>query len=185
MMYKLKRAISSIVVLLSFTCIYSQSKVVIKNEEALKSFFAEEIGGYNDSLIRIVKLSGSMFFKFNIAKDSTLINIGCSEKQPAYLINIVQGVLGSVKIGLDANQLSNNSTYVLPLFYNYAPEPKPVTTIEELRQQVPDINPSNLASYINLNFNNFFNTTTSGGELWGIKCVLLPPVKIGRPIVYQ
>jgi hypothetical protein len=184
-MNKLKITMTGIALLLCFIHISGQSRTIIKNEDDLNVFFASEIGSYNDSLIRIVKRSGSMFLKFNIAKDSTLFNIACSEKQPAYLINIVQEILASIKIGIDGSQLSNNSTYVLPLYYNYAPEQKPVTTIEELRRQVPDIDVSNLSSYINLNFNNFFNVKASDSELWGIKCVVLPPLKISQPIVYH
>lgn len=185
MMYKLKSSITSITILLSFSCLHSQSKVMIQSAEDFRRFFEREIDRYDDSLSKTVKLSGTMFFKFNIAQDSTLANVACSEKQPAPLINIVQEVLASVKIGFTADQLNNSSTYVLPLFYYYAPEPKPVTTMEELRQQVPDINPSNLNSYINLNFNNFFNTGASSSELWGIKCVMLQPIKVARPLTHH
>ncbi len=182
MMYKLKSSITCIAILLSFSCLHSQSKVMIQNAEDFRRFFEREIDRYDDSLSKSVKLSGTMFFKFNIAKDSTLVNVACSEKQPAPLINIVQEVLASVKIGFTASQLNNSPTYVLPLFYYYAPEPKPVTTMENLREQVPDINPSNLSSYINLNFNNFFNTDAASGDLWGINCVMLTPIKVARPI---
>lgn len=126
-----------------------------------------------------------MFFKFKIASDSSLIDIVCSEKQPKVLISFALNVLRFVKISSGAGNTGHSQTYVLPLFYNYAPDPKPVTTLENLLQQIPVIDVNNLQSYINLNYNNLFTSGTTADELWGIKCVLLPPIKVARPIIYQ
>jgi hypothetical protein len=93
--------------------------------------------------------------------------------------------MNSIKIAShDKNQESN--FYVLPLFYNYQPEFKPPTTLEDLKNQIPDFDvKDDWMSYINLDFNGLFNVSESQKNLWGMQCVLLPMIRISRPIVYD
>ena len=42
-----------------------------------------------------------------------------------------------------------------------------------------------LMAYMNFDFNGFFNVQDSKKNIWGFKCVFLPPVKMIRPKVYN
>lgn len=155
----------------------------IKNEKHFSRLLFDEMAKYNDTLFT-TKQKGLIFIKFLIKSDGLIDGIKYTEKQPPVLLNTLTKVLKQFKIDLSENW-DTSAMYVLPLSYDYVPELTLPITAEKLLDQVPNINPDSLIAYMNFDFNGFFNVEESQKSLWGIKCVLLPMIKIFRPIVFQ
>lgn len=155
----------------------------IKNEKEFSKYFFNQIATYNDTLSTI-KQSGLVFIKFLIKDDGLIDNIKFSEKQPPVLLNVLTKILNLVKFD-KSNNWNKTATYVLPILYNYVPELTLPITAEQLLNQVPIFNPDSLLAYMNFDFNGFFKVEETEKDLWGMKCVLLPMIKISRPIVYH
>lgn len=155
----------------------------IKNEKHFSRLLFDEMAKYNDTLFT-TKQKGLIFIKFLIKSDGLIDGIKYTEKQPPVLLNTLTKVLKQFKIDLSENW-DTSAMYVLPLSYDYVPELTLQITAEKLLDQVPNINPDSLIAYMNFDFNGFFNVEESQKSLWGIKCVLLPMIKIFRPIVFQ
>lgn len=173
---------------LSFTLVLSfrtnaQRLYDIKNEKDFDRQLFNEMAKYNDTLFT-TKQKGLIFIKFLIKSDGLIDGIKFTEKQPPVLLNTLTKVLKQFKIDLSENW-DTSAMYVLPLLYDYVPELTLPITAEKLLDQVPNINPDSLIAYMNFDFNGFFNVEESQKSLWGIKCVLLPMIKIFRPIVFQ
>lgn len=178
-----KKFALSFILFLSFTT-NAQHLYEIKNESDFRSFFFNEITKFNDTISNNVKQTGITFIKFNVGNDGTLDSVKISIKQPKVLIYVLKQVLDKAKI-ITLSELDRGKTYVLPLFYDYQPEPKPITTMDDLESQVVSYDLTDLTSYLNFDFNGFFNVEESQKSLWGIKCVLLPMIKISRPMVFH
>lgn len=173
---------------LSFTLVLSfktnaQRLYDIKNEKHFSRLLFDEMAKYNDILFT-TKQKGLIFIKFLIKSDGLIDGIKYTEKQPPVLLNTLTKVLKQFKIDLSENW-DTSAMYVLPLSYDYVSELTLPITAEKLLDQVPNINPDSLIAYMNFDYNSFFNVEESQKSLWGIKCVLLPMIKIFRPIVFH
>lgn len=184
MEYFIKNMLALALITLLSDTINAQNLYTIKNEKDFNRHFSNEILKYNDTLSE-TKQTGLVFIKFSIKNDGLIEGIKFSEKQPSVLIHILTKILSQFKIDDTSKSWSKTATYVLPVSYNYVPELTLPITAEKLLNQIPHINPDSLISYINFDFNGFFREEESQRDLWGIKCVLLPMIKISRPVVYH
>lgn len=174
--------ISCSILIVSFST-KGQKLYEIKNEKEFNKFFFNEIAVYNDTL-STTKQRGLVFIKFLINSDGLIDNIKFSEKQPPVLLSVLTKILSQVKFD-KSNHWDKTATYVLPISYNYVPELTLPITAEQLLNQVPSINPDSLLAYMNFDFNGFFKVEEGQKDKWGMKCVLLPMLKIYKPIVYH
>lgn len=177
-----KKFALSFILFLSFTT-NAQHLYEIKNEKDFDVYFFNEAAKYNDTLCT-TKRSGLVFIKFMIKENGLIDRIKFTEKQPPILLQVITKVLSRFKMDV-AGGWDKNATYVLPLSYYYVPELTLPITAEKMLDQVPRINPDSLMAYMNFDFNGFFNVEESQKSLWGIKCVLLPMIKIFRPMVFH
>ena len=161
----------------------AQNVNIIKNEIDFGRQLFDEMAKYNDTLFT-TRQRGLIYIKFLIKSDGMIDGIKFTEKQPPVLLNALTKVLKQFKIDFYENW-DTTASYVLPLSYDYVPELTLPITFEKLSNQSPNINPDSLMAYMNFDFNGFFNVEESQKNLWGIKCVLLPTVKIFRPITYH
>lgn len=184
MIFRTKIIFTLIVILFSPFFLNAQTQYEVKSEKDFANVFYKEIIKYNDTLNKHVKENGILFIKFKINSGGRLDSIKYSERHPKVLLYVVTKILNTVDMILaDKNQESK--IYVLPVFYCYQPELKSPTTLEELQDQIPDFDKDDPMSHINFDFNGFFNVADSDKDMWGLKCVLLPMLKIARPIVYH
>lgn len=183
MIFRTKIIFILIAMLFSPFFLNAQTQYEVKNEKHFGRLLFDEMAKYNDTLFT-TKQKGLIFIKFLIKSDGLIDGIKFTEKQPPVLLNTLTKVLKQFKI-VFSEKWDTTAMYVLPLSYDYVPELTLPITAEKLLDQVPNINPDSLIAYMNFDFNGFFKTEESQKSLWGIKCVLLPMIKIFRPIVYH
>lgn len=162
----------------------AQKILEVNNETEFKNKFLSAVVSQSDSISKYVQQSGILFFRFNINDVGHVDSIICSEKQPVKLINVLTETLASCKFPPKETE-KNNKYYVLPVFYNYLSDIIFPTTPEELKKMTPIIDLENINSYINFDYNGLFKTEETEKTLWGINCVLLPMIRVSKPMVYK
>lgn len=162
----------------------AQEYIEVTNEINFKTAFSNEIAKYNDTISNNLKQVGFIFAKFRIAADNTLDSVQFSAKQPRVLIYALKEVLNKIKI-MQATPSSIGTVYVLPIFYDYQPQPKIIKSKEDYLSQVVIYDMAELLSDMTYNSNGFFNEGESQKNLWGIKCTFLPTVYVKRFIIYH
>lgn len=172
---------------LLFSCEFVNGQTVfpVNSGDALNKLFAREIVYYQDSLTKYIRQVGTIYFKFKIGRDSLPQDISSSERHPSLLVQAVTKILKKAQFQLSSENLMSNMTYVMPLEYYYIPDMRSPQTLEDLEKQTLHIDLENWRDYINLNFNSFFDEKKSGSDLWGISCVILPPVRIKKPVSFD
>ena len=164
--------------------INAQTYFEVKSQRELKTVFFNEIKNYDDTLSKNVKNFGMAFIKFRISDDGKLDSISFSTKSPRVLVYALRQILNKIKIVLPY-KLSDNSIFVLPLFYDYQPEPKEIKNLDDYLSQVQIYDPAEMLEDMTFDSNGFFKEEESKKELWGIKCTFLPTVEIKKYRVYH
>ncbi len=180
---QLNNIIALAIILFNTYNVKAQQQYEVKSEKDLANVFQIEKAKYEDTLSNNIKQGGIVFVKFQINSQGRLDSINFSEKHPKVLLFVITKILNNLRI-VD-NSTERNKIYVLPIEYNYLPELKLPLTSEQLLNQVPKIDVTDLTSYMNFDFNGLFNVPESQKGLWGRQCVFLPMIKIARPIVFD
>jgi hypothetical protein len=104
-------------------------------------------------------------------------------------------LLGAIKQALKKIQLKTNSHflkntwYVQPFEFNFLPNPTPQIIDKKmyLCYELPVIDTTNFESNLRVaaTFNGFYEVGQNEKSNWGLKCVLLPPIKFFRTLVYK
>ena len=156
---------------------FSQNHIEINSEKEFQTYFHVAMLKYNDTLQNALKRRDILYVRFNISEKGFLDSILFSVKQPVIIIDVLKNVLSQVKMNMKG--IENNETYyILPVNYDYSPEPNPNGDINDLFGRIEKIDVSNWQSYLNFDNNGLFKVEENNKGLWGIKCVFLPPIKI-------
>ncbi len=158
----------------------SQPQIEISSEREFGIFFQQEVLKSRDTIEKTVKRHDVLYVRFKITENGIPDSILFSVKQPAVLIEVIKSALSKIKLNMKGIE-KNTSYYVLPVNYNFTPDIKPgEDALTSLLARAEKIDESNWQSYLNFDNNGLFKADESAKGLWGIKCVLLPPVKVTR-----
>ena len=121
---------------------------------------------------------GVIFFKFNIISGK-IKNLNQSGSAPdffkeniaKYLLNINDLIFGNIPI-------YKNEVFILPIQYDYRTATR-LNSIEDLLNRLPNEN-NKITKFGFEDFNSLFGL--DGKNMYGIKCTLLTPLSISRPI---
>jgi len=159
----------------------SQPQIEISSEREFGIFFQQEVLKSRDTIEKTVKRYDVLYVRFKITEDGVPDSILFSVKQPAVLIEVIKSALSMIKLNTKGIEKNTSYYYVLPVNYDFTPDIKPgEDALTSLFARAEKIDESNWQSFLNFDNNDLFKADGSAKGLWGIKCVLLPPVKVTR-----
>lgn len=175
-----KKILILVLFLFTINFSFSQSHIEINSEREFGIFFQQEVLKSRDTIEKTVKRHDVLYVRFKITEDGVPDSIHFSVKQPAVLVDVIRMTLSKIKLNMKGVE-KNTSYYVLPVNYNFTPDIKPgEDALTSLLARAEKIDESNWQSYLNFDNNELFNADENEKGLWGIKCILLPPVKVTR-----
>ena len=121
---------------------------------------------------------GIIFFKFNIEKGQ-LKNIKHTESAATFFGESITKYLMSIPdFLLPSSSVDKNETFILPIKYDYRTANR-IKTMNELLKKLPNTKGST-SKFGFEDFNSLFEL--DGKNIYGVKCTLLTPLEISRPI---
>lgn len=174
------------ILIIRIDCILAQQRTIIKTEKEYNLFFHEQLRKYHDTLSKNLNSVYNFFVRFRIDSEGKPDSIKFTEKKPAIMLEAVRNALNTMIITSGSN-FERNTWIVQPFVFSFMPEAEPDYTQGRIRLcfELPKLDTVYDASNFNFNYNDFFLINEHDRELWGVKAVILPPIKFKRTIAFH
>lgn len=168
--------------------LFAQAKTKIESEKEYQIFFNQQLRLYHDSLSKALNDFLIFSVRFKIQEGGSIDSIYFSINKPPVLLEAIEQALKKIKF-IPSSQFAKNTWYVQPFEFNFLPNPTPQIIDKKiyLCYQLPVIDTVNFESNLKVavTFNGFYEVSQNDISMWGLKGVLLPPVKFFRTLVYK
>lgn len=168
--------------------LFAQDKIKIKSEKEYQLFFNQQLRSYHDSLSKILNDYLLFSVRFKIQEGGGIDSIYFSINKPSVLLEAVKQALMKIQF-IQSSQFVKNTWYVQPFEFNFLPNPTPQIIDNKiyLCYNLPVVDTANFESNLKIavTFNGFYEVSQNDKSIWGLQCVLLPPVKFFRTLVYR
>lgn len=167
----------------------AQEKIRIKSAQEYQLFLNQQFTSYHDSLSKTLNDYFIFYVRFKIQEEGGIDSIYFSIHKPTVLLEAVKQSLMKIQF-TQGSQFVKDTWYVQPFEFNFIPNPTPQIIDNKiyLCYNLPVVDTTNFESNLKLavtSFNGFYEVSKNDKSIWGLQCVLLPPVKFFGTMVYR